>query len=78
MIITTASLGSNISLADITIFSDSGVTTVRSGEVAWGSGGELVAIPEARSVLASLLLLLPLAWRERRQWWRGAAARARG
>ena len=75
--ITSGTLGSNISLSDITIFSDSGITTVRTGEVAW-SGGELVAIPEARSLLGGLLLLMPLAWRERRQWWRGAAARLRG
>ena len=78
LIITSGQLGANTNLSDITIFSDSGTTTVRTGEVAWGAGGELVAIPEARSVLGALMLLMPLAWRERRQWWRGAAARMRG
>ncbi len=72
--ITSALLGANILLSDITIFSDSGVTTVRTGEVAWANG-ELVAIPEVSGALGGLALLLPLAWRERRQWWRGAALR---
>ena len=71
-------LGANILLSDITIFSDSGDTLVRTGEVVWGSEGELVAIPEASSVLATGLMLSLLAWKERRQWSRGAAAPLRG
>ena len=69
-------LGANVRLSDITIFSDSGVTPVRTGEVAWAANGELVAIPEVSGAVGGLMLLLPLVWRERRQWWRGAALRA--
>ena len=78
-------LGGAVQLSDIFFFSDSGSTAL--GGAAWVSGtagelvpGTLVAVPEPGALGAALALLAPLAWRERRQWWRGRAARvgARG
>lgn len=78
--ITSGVLGANLTLADITIFGDSGITPAGTGEVVWTSDGELVAlvaVPEPSSVLAGLLILGLSAWRERHQWARVPGARRR-
>ncbi len=70
-------LGSNLTLSDITFFSDSGFTSLGTPTWVSGTSGELVvAVPEAGTLGALLALLGPLAWRERRQWARCPEARS--
>ena len=74
-LIISGGFGSNLTLSDITFFSDSGSSSLGSARWVSGSAGELVAVPEAGSLAAVLALLGPLAWRERRQWARCREAR---
>ena len=72
-------LGSNLSLSDISFYSDSGISGL--GSAAWvaGTAGEvtvsIATVPEAGSLGAVLALLAPLAWRERRHYARCREAR---
>ena len=50
-------------------------TGLYSGATTFTSGGELVPVPEASTLLAVLGLIAPLAWRERRHWMRCREAR---
>jgi hypothetical protein len=66
--------GSSLAASDISFFSGSG-TGLYSGTTIFASGGELVPVPEASTLLAVLGLIVPLAWRERRHWMRCREAR---
>ena len=63
-----------LAASDISFFSGPG-TGLYSGTTAFTSGGELVPVPEASTLLAVLGLIAPLAWRERRHWMRCREAR---
>jgi autotransporter-associated beta strand protein len=63
-----------ITTSQVQFYSDAGTTLVGSG-AAFTSGGELVPVPEASTLLGVLGLMAPLAWRERRHWIRCRAAR---
>jgi autotransporter-associated beta strand protein len=66
--------GSSLAASDVSFFSGSG-TGLYSGATVFTSGGELVPVPEASTLLAVLGLMAPLAWRERRHWMRCREAR---
>jgi autotransporter-associated beta strand protein len=70
----TNGFGGSLVASDVSFFSGSG-TGLYSGATAFTSGGELVPVPEASTLLAVLGLMAPLAWRERRHWMRCRAAR---
>ena len=74
LIISNGSFGGSLTASDISFFSDSGVNRI-SGATVFTSGGELVPVPEASTLLGVLGLLAPLAWRERRHWMRCREAR---
>jgi autotransporter-associated beta strand protein len=54
--------------SQITVFTDAGITSL--GPDRLDGSGELVPVPEPGAVLAALLLLAPVAWRERRSFMR--------
>ncbi len=70
----TSGFGGSLVASDVSFFSGSG-TGLYSGTTAFTSGGELVPVPEASTLLAVLGLMAPLAWRERRHWMRCREAR---
>jgi autotransporter-associated beta strand protein len=70
----TNGFGGSLVASDVSFFSGSG-TGLYSGATAFTSGGELVPVPEASTLLAVLGLMAPLAWRERRHWMRCREAR---
>jgi fibronectin-binding autotransporter adhesin len=74
LIISNGSFGGSLTASDISFFSDSGVNRI-SGATVFTSGGELVPVPEASTLLGVLGLMAPLAWRERRHWMRCREAR---
>ena len=74
LIITGGSLGGSLTASDVSFYSGSG-TGLYSGATVFTSGGELVPVPEASTLLGVLGLLAPLAWRERRHWMRCREAR---
>jgi autotransporter-associated beta strand protein len=74
LIISSGAFGGSLTASDISFFSGSG-TGLYSGTTIFASGGELVPVPEASTLLAVLGLIVPLAWRERRHWMRCREAR---
>jgi hypothetical protein len=74
LIITSGTFGGSLTASNISFFSGSG-TGLYSGTTMFASGGELVPVPEASTLLAVLGLIVPLAWRERRHWMRCREAR---
>jgi autotransporter-associated beta strand protein len=74
LIITSGTFGGFLTASNISFFSGSG-TGLYSGTTMFASGGELVPVPEASTLLAVLGLIVPLAWRERRHWMRCREAR---
>jgi hypothetical protein len=74
LFITSGFGGSSLAASDVSFFSGSG-TGLYSGATVFTSGGELVPVPEASTLLAVLGLMAPLAWRERRHWMRCREAR---
>jgi fibronectin-binding autotransporter adhesin len=74
LFITSGAFGGSLAASDISFFSGPG-TGLYSGTTAFTSGGELVPVPEASTLLAVLGLIAPLAWRERRHWMRCREAR---
>ena len=74
LIISSGVFGGSLTASDISFFSGSG-TGLYSGATMFASGGELVPVPEASTLLAVLGLIVPLAWRERRHWMRCREAR---
>jgi hypothetical protein len=74
LIITGGSLGGSLAASDVSFYSGSGVG-LYSGATVFTSGGELVPVPEASTLLGVLGLMAPLAWRERRHWMRCREAR---
>jgi hypothetical protein len=70
----TNGFGGSLVASDVSFFSGSG-TGLYSGATVFTSGGELVPVPEASTLLAVLGLMAPLAWRERRHWMRCREAR---
>jgi autotransporter-associated beta strand protein len=67
-------LEGGLTASNISFFSGPG-TGLYSGATMFASGGELVPVPEASTLLAVLGLIVPLAWRERRHWMRCREAR---
>ena len=74
LIISSGAFGDSLTASNISFFSGSG-TGLYSGATIFASGGELVPVPEASTLLAVLGLMVPLAWRERRHWMRCREAR---
>jgi hypothetical protein len=70
----TNGFGGSLVASDVSFFSGSG-TGLYSQATVFTSGGELVPVPEASTLLAVLGLMAPLAWRERRHWMRCREAR---
>ena len=74
LFITSGAFGGSLAASDISFFSGPG-TGLYTGATTFTSGGELVPVPEASTLLAVLGLIAPLAWRERRHWMRCREAR---
>ena len=74
LIISSGTFGGSLTASNISFFSGPG-TGLYSGTTIFASGGELVPVPEASTLLAVLGLIVPLAWRERRHWMRCREAR---
>ncbi len=56
----------NISLANVTFYSDAGVTAIGTGGGGL-VGNELVPVPEPKAVVGGILLVALTCWRERKR-----------